>query len=155
MTRNESSTFILHPDYGYGSEGFQQIIPPDIWLTFEIHLIKWSWKDISREKNGRVTKQIIEPGIVDITRPSSISMVDIHLEKEQNGSVVEKTDVKFRLGEGKTYNISRSIEQALKTFHSKEKSRLFIHEKQNVWGETDSDEVYVIKLNSFEKVRIN
>jgi len=154
MTCNESSSFTFHPNYSYGSNGFQQIIPPDTWLTFEIHLIKWLWKDISHEKNGRITKQIIEPG-VDSTKPSSISMVDIRLEKERNGSVVEITDVKFRLGEGETYNISCSIEQALRTFHSKEKSRLFIHENQNVWGKSDLDEVYVIKLNSFEKVRIN
>lgn len=154
MTCNERSSFTFQPNYNFDTNHFQKIISPDTWLTFEIHLIKWSWKDISREKNGSITKQIIEPG-VDCTRPSGISMVDIHLEKEQNGSVVEETDVQFRLGEGETYNISQSIEQALRTFNSKEKSRLFIHEQQNVWGEPDSDKVYVIKLNSFEKVRIN
>lgn len=153
MTRNELATFTFHPHYAYGSEGLENKVPPDTWLTFEIHLDKWLWKDISHEKDGSITKQIIKSGFGRF-KPSNISLVNIHLEKEEDGSVVEERDVEFRLGEGENVNICRSIEHALTTFYSKEKSRLFIREEQKVWGVPDLVEVYVITLNSFEKVRI-
>lgn len=159
MIYNECSKFHIHPDYGYGSDGFEQIIPSDTWLTFEIQLLKWTWEDISRQKDGSITKQILEPGVDHVT-PSSISLVNIHLEKEKNGCVVEERDVEFRLGEGKSFNICPGIELALTKFKTKEKSRIFIHDRHCFWESkqdnfNDVCEVYVIKLNVFEKVRIN
>jgi len=156
MTCNERSKFKIHPDYGYGSKGFKPSIPPNTWLTFEIHLISWIWEDVSPNKDESITKQIIEPGVNNET-PSSISIVNIHLEKEQNGCVVEERDVEFRLGEGKSFNICPGIEIALNKFKLNEKSRLFIHEKYSLWNVKDGTYfigVYVIKLNYFEKVRI-
>jgi len=159
MTCNENSRFNIRPDYGYGSNGFNQIIPPNTWLTFEIHLLKWIWEDISRQKDGSITKQILEPGVNHET-PCSISLVNIHLEKEKNGCVVEERDVEFRLGDGKSFDIAPGIELALTKFKTKEKSRLFINEKYSFWVSSPEDfddeyEVYVVKLNCFEKVRIN
>lgn len=155
MTCDEVSVFRCHPDYGYGSDGFEDVIPPNTWLTFEIHLLKWTWEDISRRKDGSITRQIIESG-VGHTTPSSVSLVNIHIEKEQNGCVIDEKDLEFRLGEGKTYGICPGIEIALTKFKMKEKSRLFIHGKHTLLElrENDSEEVYVIKLNFFEKVRI-
>lgn len=154
MSCNETSRFRCHPDYGYGSQGFDQIIPPDTWLTFEIRLIKWMWEDISRRKDRSITRQIIEPGEGHAT-PSNVSLVNIHLEKEQNGSVVEEKDLEFRLGEGKNFSVCPGIEIALSKFKMKEKSRLFIHAKHTLseFIEDNSEEVYVVKLNFFEKVR--
>lgn len=155
MTRNETSKFRCHPNYGYGSEGFEQIIPPHTWLTFEIQLLKWTWEDISRQKDGSITRQIIEPGVSHAT-PSNISLVNIHLEKEQNGLVVDERDLEFRLGEGKAFGICPGIEIALSKFKMKEKSRIFIHKKHTLleFSENSSEEVYVIRLNFFEKVNI-
>lgn len=153
MTLNETSKFKCHPDYGYGSEGFEQVIPPNTWLTFEIHLVKWTWEDISRRKDGSITKQILEPGVNHAT-PASVSLVNIHLEKEHNGCVIDEKDVEFRLGEGKSFGICPGIEIALTKFKLNEKSRLFIHGRHTLLDsrEDDSEEVYVIKLNFFEKV---
>lgn len=155
MTREESSIFKCHPDYGYGYEGFEQIIPSNSWLTFEIHLLKWTWEDISRRKDGSISKQIIEPG-VGHTTPSSVSLVNINFGKEQNGSVVDQKDLEFRLGEGKAYGVCPGIEVALTKFKMNEKSRLFIHGRHTLLDlrDSDSEEVYVVKLNFFEKVRI-
>lgn len=155
MTRNETSKFRCHPNYGYGSEGFEPIIPPHTWLTFEIQLLKWMWEDISRQKDRSITRQIIEPGVSHAT-PSNISLVNIHLEKEQNGLVVDEKDLEFRLGEGKAFGICPGIEIALSKFKMKEKSRIFIHKKHTLleFSENSSEEVYVIKLNFFEKVNI-
>lgn len=155
MNLDESSKFRCHPDYGYGPDGFEQIIPPNTWLTFEIHLVKWTWEDISRRKDKSITKQIIDPGVNHAT-PSSVSLVNIHLVKEQNGCVIEDKNVEFRLGEGKAYGICPGIEIALTKFKLKEKSRLFIHGKHTLLEHRndDSEEVYVIRLDFFEKVRI-
>ncbi|XP_025197720.1 FK506-binding protein 59-like [Melanaphis sacchari] len=152
MTCDERSTFRCHPDYGYGSDGFEQIIPPNTWLTFEIHLVKWTWEDISRRKDKSITRQILEYGVGHAT-PSSVSLVNIHLEKEENGNVIEERDVEFRLGEGKDFGICSGIEIALTKFKAKEKSRLFIHGKHTFleFGDDEFKEVYVIKLNFFEK----
>jgi len=156
MTLNEHSTFRVRPDYGYGPDGFEKVIPPDTWLTFLIKLIKWSWEDISRRKDRSITRQIIEPGVNHAT-PSSVSLVNIHLEKEENGCVVDQKDLEFRLGEGRSFGVCPGIESALTKFKMKEKSRLFIHGKHTLLElkDDDSEEVYVIKLNFFEKVRIN
>jgi len=155
MACDEKSTFRCHPDYGYGLDGFEQIIPPNTWLTFEIHLLKWTWEDISRRKDKSITRQILEYGM-DHSTPSSVSLVNIHLEKEENGNVIEERDVEFRLGEGKDFGICPGIEIALTKFKKKEKSRLFIHGKHTFleYGNDDFKEVYVIKLNFFEKVRM-
>lgn len=155
MTCDESSKFTCQPDYGYGSDGFEQTIPPNTPLTFEIHLLKWTWEDISRRKDGSITRQIIEPGVNHAT-PSGISLVNIHLEKEQNGCVVDEKDVEFRLGEGKTFGICPGIEIALTKFKMNEKSRLFIHGKHTFleFSDVNYEEVYIIKLNFFEKVGI-
>lgn len=154
MTCNESSRFNIRPDYGYGSNGFHQIIPPNTWLTFEIHLMKWIWEDVSPQKDGSITKQILEPGVNDDT-PCNVSLVTIHLEKERNGCVVDERDVEFRLGDGKAYNIAPGVELALTKFKTNEKSRLFINEKFSLWTSSpdfdDVYEVYVVKLNFFEK----
>lgn len=153
MTQNETSKFRCHPDYSYGSDGFEQIIPPNAWLTFEIHLLNWTWEDISRRKDKCITRQIIEPGIGYAT-PSSISLVNIHLEKEENGTVVDEKDIEFRLGEGKSFGICLGIETALTKFKMYEKSRLWIRGNYNFleFQEENYEEVYVIKLNFFEKV---
>lgn len=156
MTLGETSKFRCHPDYGYGSDGFEKVIPPDTWLTFEIHLVKWTWEDISRRKDGSITRQIIEPGINQAT-PSSLSLVNICLEKERNGSVVEERSIEFRLGEGKDFDVCPGIEMALTKFKKNEKSRLFIQGKHTFMEyieEENVQEVYVIKLNFFEKVGI-
>lgn len=156
MNCDERSKFRCHPDYGYGSDGFEQIIPPSTWLTFEIHLLKWTWEDISRRKDGSITRQIIKPGVNHAT-PSSVSLVNIHLEKEQKGRVVEEKDVEFRLGEGKVHGICPGIEIALTKFKLNEKSRLFIHGRHTLFEhkDDDSEEVYVVELKFFEKVRIS
>jgi len=156
MACDERSTFRCHPDYAYGLNGFEQIIPPNTSLTFEIHLLKWTWEDISRKKDKSITRQILEYG-VDHATPSSVSFVNIHLEKEENGNVIEERDIEFRLGEGKDFGICPGIEFALTKFKKREKSRLFIYGKHTFlnFGNDDFKEVYVIKLNFFEKVRKN
>nr|QBH73886.1 fk506-binding protein [Essigella californica] len=153
MNLDETSKFRCHPDYGYGSDGFEQVIPPDTWLTFEIHLLKWTWEDVSRRKDRSITRQIIEPGMNHAT-PSSLSLVNIHLEKEQNGHVIEEKDVEFRLGEGEAFGICPGIEIALTKFKKNEKSRLFIQGKHTFMtlNNEDDQEVYVIRLNFFEKI---
>lgn len=154
MTCNEISRFKCHPDYGYGSDGFEKIIPPNTWLTFEIQLIKWTWEDISRRKDKSITRQIIEPGMGNAT-PSSVSLVNVRLEQEKNGCVVDEREIEFRLGEGQSVGVCSGIEIALTKFKMKEKSRLFIQRKHTLLElkDDDSDEVYVVKLNYFEKVR--
>jgi len=154
MTKNERSLFYYRIDMYDQNTNSIQISPPNLLNCFELQLIKWSWNDISRNRDGSITKQILVPG-EGHTNPTGISIVDIHLKKEQKGILVQEMDIKFRLGTGENYNIPHSIEQALTTFTLNEKSRLFIHEKQNVWGEPELVEEYVITLNYFEQVRIN
>lgn len=156
MTSKEISIFRCHPDYAYGSDGFENVIPPNSWLTFEIQLIEWSWEDISRRKDKSITRQIIEPGINHDT-PSSVSLVNIHLVRENStGYVFEERDVEFRLGDGKNFGICPGIEMALTKFKLKEKSRLFIHGKHSLeYKDEVTNEVYVITLNFFEKVKKN
>lgn len=154
MCLDEISIFRCHPDYAYGSDGFENIIAPNSWLTFKISLVHWSWEDISRRRDNSITRYIIEPGINHGT-PSSVSLVNIHLVQEKSGLVVDERDVEFRLGDGKKYNICPGIEIALTKFKLKEKSRLCILGKHTLGFTDDGDnEEYVITLNYFEKVKL-
>lgn len=153
MTCGEISNFKCHPNYGYGQDGFENVIPPNTWITFKIHLINCVWEDISRKKDGSITKQILEPGSGHDT-PRSVSFVNINLLKEENGCENKEVNVEFRLGEGKIHGICPGIEQALTKFKMHEKSRLFIHGKHTFLNPSIENyvEVYVVKLNFFEKV---
>ncbi|XP_050521866.1 FK506-binding protein 59 isoform X2 [Daktulosphaira vitifoliae] len=152
MSCGEISKFKCHPNYGYGQDGFENIIPPNTWITFEIHLINCVWEDISRKKDGSITKQILEHGSGYDT-PRNVSLVNINLLKEENGCEIKEVNVEFRLGEGKVHGICPGIEQALTKFKIQEKSRLFIHGKHTFLNPSieNYEEVYVVKLNFFEK----
>jgi len=61
---------------------------------------------------------------VDYATPSSVSLVNIHLEKEENGNVIEERDIEFRLGEGKDFGICSGIEFVLTKFKKKREVKI-------------------------------
>lgn len=79
---------------------------------------------------------------------------------ECQGKVVEERDVVFNLGEGSEHNVPSGVEKALEKFKLKEKSQLEIKSKY-AWGKNgkpelqippNSDLIYTVTLNNFEKV---
>lgn len=78
------------------------------------------------------------------------------------GKTVEERDVIFNIGEGVEVGIPEGVEKALEKFKLKEKSQLEVKAKY-AWGKEgrpdlkippNTDLVYTLTLNNFEKVKL-
>ena len=47
LTLGEKAKFFITSDYGYGSRGFYELIPPNSDLIFEVHLLRINDTEIS------------------------------------------------------------------------------------------------------------
>ncbi|XP_046665214.1 FK506-binding protein 59-like isoform X2 [Homalodisca vitripennis] len=160
MKRKEVAMLTCRSDYAYGKSSGSPKIPPDSTLHFEVEMIDWQKEDLSPKKDGGILRNILQPGEGHAT-PNDGSMVDVHLICEYNGKVVEERDVTFNLGEGIESGIPQGVEKALEKFKLKEKSQLEIKSKY-AWGKEgrpdlqippNSDLIYTITLNNFEKLK--
>uniref|UniRef100_A0A1B6LHD6 peptidylprolyl isomerase n=1 Tax=Graphocephala atropunctata TaxID=36148 RepID=A0A1B6LHD6_9HEMI len=160
MKRGEVAMLTCKSEYAYGKSGSPPKIPPDSTLYFEVEMIDWQKEDLSPKKDGGVLRNILQPGEGHAT-PNDGSMVDVHLVCELNGKVVEERDVTFNLGEGTEADIPQGVEKALEKFKLKEKSQLEVKAKY-AWGKEgrpelqippNSDLIYTITLNNFEKLK--
>eukprot|EP01064_Diplonema_japonicum_P038955 TRINITY_DN9639_c1_g2_i1.p1 TRINITY_DN9639_c1_g2~~TRINITY_DN9639_c1_g2_i1.p1 ORF type:complete len:422 (+),score=159.79 TRINITY_DN9639_c1_g2_i1:48-1313(+) len=63
MRKNEKCILTCSPDFGYGSAGAGQDIPPNATLKFEVELLSWiDTTDISKDKDGSLMKKTIKDG---------------------------------------------------------------------------------------------
>jgi tetratricopeptide (TPR) repeat protein len=65
MTLGERSVFTIHPDYGYGEKGRDQVIPPNSWLEFDIELADIREKFFNAIEADKRAVQIKDEAAVD------------------------------------------------------------------------------------------
>jgi len=102
MKKGEKALCTMKSDYAYGDSGSGDKIPPKATLQFEIELIDWvTDSDISKAKNGSITKKILKEGSGD--NPKDESKITIQLTGTlADGTVFEPTktiDIIFGHGE--------------------------------------------------------
>jgi FK506-binding protein 4/5 len=62
MKIGEVCELLCRAEYAYGSAGSPPKIPADAKLKFEIELLRFEGEDISPDRDGSITKSIIEEG---------------------------------------------------------------------------------------------
>lgn len=62
MRQGELAVLTCRADYAYGETGSPPKIPPNATLNFEVELIRWSGEDISPDRDGSITRTILNEG---------------------------------------------------------------------------------------------
>lgn len=185
MRKGEIAKFVCKPEYAYGAAGSPPKIPPNATLIFEVEMIGWKAEDVSPKKDGSILRTIIEVGdgfsspndgsTVDIHLTGEYNGqvfddrdVIFPLGEGKWVLIIWFFVIWFRICHdffftGSEYNICEGVEKALEKFKIKEKSKILIKSKYAFGANgkpefnipPNADVEYTIRLNNFEKVRIN
>ncbi|OQR67250.1 peptidyl-prolyl cis-trans isomerase FKBP4-like, partial [Tropilaelaps mercedesae] len=156
MKRGELCRLTCAPEYAYGENGSPPKIPPNSTLVFEVELLRWSYADISPEKDGSLTRRVITKGEL-YTTPTDLTECTAHIRGTyEDGKVFDERDVTFVVGEAVLQNVCRGIEIAVREMKKGEKAEIFMKGKyvQDACLPKDQKELsYVITLHNFEKAK--
>jgi len=93
MKKGEIAKFVIKPEYGYGSKGAGDKIPPNSTLVFEIELISFvNEKDLTSKRDFGVLKKVIKD-VEGWERPNEDAKAKIHYigKLKSNDKVFENT----------------------------------------------------------------
>lgn len=68
-------------------------------LKFQVELVRWESEDISPDRDGSITRDVIVKG-EELANPNETSEVEVHAVGTFEGRVFYDKEVKFSLGEG-------------------------------------------------------
>lgn len=162
MNKGELASFKIDSEYAYGDRGSPPTIPPNACLNFEIELYDWKLEDLSKRKDGGITRRVIDDG-EGWDNPNKGSTCSIEYSMKYKDKVLEKREVTFYLGEGIEEGLVSAVEIAVRKMKKDEKCEIFA-KPAYVWGEgignkafgvpNDYEEIcFQIHLKSFENVK--
>ena len=155
MKKGELCRLTCKAEYAYGKNGSPPKIPPNATLFFEVELLRWSFEDISPEKDGSIEKRVITKGEMYST-PKDLSECTVHLRGVHNGQVFDERDVVFVVGEPMLQEVPQGVDIAVQTMKTGEKSEIFLRKKFAKGGKIPADvkEVsYTVTMLNFEKAK--
>lgn len=155
MKKGELCRLTCKSEYAYGASGSPPKIPPNATLFFEVELLRWSFEDISPNKDESIQKRVIIKGEMYST-PKDLSECTVHLRGCHGQQVFDERDVTFRVGEAVLEGVPEGIEIAVQTMKKGEKSEIIL-KKNFATGDRvpkDLTEVsYTVTLHNFEKAK--
>ncbi len=79
MRQGELAVLTCRADYAYGETGSPPKIPPNATLNFEVELLRWSGEDISPDRDGSITRTVIQAGEKYATPSDNASVTGTYL----------------------------------------------------------------------------
>ncbi|XP_028967408.1 peptidyl-prolyl cis-trans isomerase FKBP4 [Galendromus occidentalis] len=155
MKKGELCRLTCKSEYAYGEKGSPPKIPPNATLFFEVELLRWSFEDISPDKDESIQKRIITKGEM-YSNPKDLSECTLHLRGHHNGQVFDERDVTFLVGEAVLKDVPEGVEIAVQTMKKGEKAEIILKGKYASGPKIPADlkEVsYTVTLHNFEKAR--
>ncbi|KAI6239252.1 Peptidylprolyl isomerase [Aphelenchoides fujianensis] len=128
MKQGERCELICRADYAYGPSGSPPKIPADATLKFDIELLRFEGEDISPDRDGTITKSIIEEG-EKYNCPSENATVKVHAVGTHEGRVFYDKEVEFILGEGSEVGLPEGVDRAVRRVNRGEKCRVHLKGK--------------------------
>ncbi|KAI6221825.1 Peptidylprolyl isomerase [Aphelenchoides fujianensis] len=125
MKQGERCELVCRADYAYGPSGSPPKIPADATLKFDIELLRFEGEDISPDRDGTITKSIIEEG-EKYNCPSENATVKVHAVGTHEGRVFYDKELGFILGEGSAVGLPKGVERAIRAMELGEKIRLHL-----------------------------
>lgn len=156
MKKGELCRLTCAPAYAYGESGSPPKIPPNSTLIFEVELLRWSYEDISPQKDGCLQRRIITAGEL-YTTPKDLTECIIHVRGTfADGKVFDERDVTFVVGEAVLHNLCHGLELAVQKMKKGEKSEIYLkgkYLKDACLPQDKGDLTYTVTLHNFEKAK--
>ena len=157
MKWSEISRFTFSGEYSSGENECRLCVAPGERVVYEVELFYFKLIDLTKKKDGALTKRIIEPGVgYDLPIFGAEVTVDI-VGKYEDKTFDERT-VTFTVGEAAEKDVIDGIDIAVTKMRKQEKCRLFV-EPEYAFGPKGKPEigipsdyqqlVYEIRLNEF------
>jgi len=120
MKIGEVCELLCRADYAYGSSGSPPKIPGNAKLKFEVELIRVEGEDISPDRDGSITKSVIEEG-EKYNCPAENAPVTVHAVGTFEGRIFYDKQVEFVLGEGSEVGLPEGVDRAIRRVNKGEK----------------------------------
>jgi len=161
MKKGEKALFTLTSKYAYGETGSPPKIPPNSTLVFEVELFDWKREDVTKKKDGGVTRSIIQDG-QGYQVPNDGANVSVSILGKFGDQVLEERKVSFIVGEASEAGLLDCFDLFITRMKRQEKCLVFIR-RDYAWGDfppkkfnlpNDYQEVvYEVTLEEFEKCK--
>ncbi|CAJ0941915.1 unnamed protein product, partial [Mesorhabditis belari] len=125
MKKGELAEFRIAPEYAYGASGSPPKIPANATLIFEVELIRWESEDLSPDRDGTISRDVIVKG-EELAHPNDTSDVEVHAVGSFEGRVFYDKDITFSLGEGSEAGLPEGVDRAIRRMTRGEKSIIHI-----------------------------
>lgn len=160
MKKGELAEFVIAPELAYGASGSPPKIPGGATLKFEVELLRWESEDISPDRDGTITRDVIVKG-ESLANPNECSNVEVHAVGAFEGRVFYDRDLTFPLGEGSEQGLPEGVDRALRRMDKGEKSIVHIKGSKFTYGPNPPAEYnlpanapidFTLFLKSYEKL---
>lgn len=161
MTLGELAVFTITAPYAYGENGAPPKIPPGATLIFEVELLGYEGEDVTKDKDGGVTKRTFVSGD-GLDHPNDGAMVDVEFKGKCGGkNVFDNRSIKFNVGDGLDVDIPVGLETGICRMKKGERAELTVDPKYGFGKDGlkskgvpgDAKLVYDITLKSFERAK--